>query len=648
MGAMHTRLEQAPDARARRTAFYAERARGDVALIVTAGFSPNLEGRLEEDAQVLDRADQLDDHRPVTDAVHRHGGQILLQILHAGRYAEHDRLVAPSAVASPINKRIPRAMSEDDIERTIEDFARTAELAVEAGYDGVELMGSEGYLLTQFCAPRANRRQDRWGGSLENRCRLPLEVVRRVRARLGPGPLLAYRISALDLVEDGMSGEETVHLARGLESVGVDLIATGIGWHESPVPTIAYHVPRGAWRFATARLKAAVRIPVVASNRINTPELAEEILAHGEADLVSLARPLLADPQFVTKAAAGRSRDINTCIACNQACLDRVFNETVASCMVNPRVGLEVETDAPRAQNPKRIGVVGAGPAGLAFAIHCAARGHRVLLFESASQIGGQLNLACRIPGKSEFLETLRYFRGQLAQHPIELRLGAIATASTLAAARLDHVVVATGSVPRPLAFPIADASKVATYSEIIRGERESGARVAIIGAGGIAHDVAELLTSTGNGMSIAAFFEEWGVDESPRARGGLKPPAPSASARQVQMFQRSMSRPGARLGVSTGWILRRKLKARDVRTITGCEYLRIDRCGLHYRANGQVQLAEVDTIVVCAGQEPERDLPAALEQSGIPFDVIGGARAATGLDAVRAISEGARLARSI
>ena len=653
MGSMHTRLEQASRSLERRIAFYAARARGGAALIVTAGYAPNEEGRLEEDAQLLDRTEQLADHRPVTAAVHAFGCKMLLQILHAGRYARHDRLVGPSPLPSPINNCIPRCMDESDIERTIEDFARTAELAIQAGYDGVEVMGSEGYLLTQFCASRSNRREDRWGGTLENRCRLAGDIVRRVRARLGREPLLAYRISALDLVPEGLSGEETAYLAQLVESAGADLLSTGIGWHESPVPTIAYHVPRGTWRFATAHLKAAVDIPVVASNRINAPELAEEVLGRGQADLISLARPLLADPDFVAKAAAGRAAEINTCIACNQACLDYIFSERTASCLVNPQAGREIEWVTAPAGVPRRLAVVGAGPAGLAFAVHAAARGHAVVLFESEADIGGQLNLARRIPGKNEFDELLRYFKVQLTRQGVELRLGTLATATRLRAEGVDHVIVATGSVARPLKFGPIDAAKTATYKEVILGRRDPGRRVAIIGTGGIAHDVAEFLTDSHpsdvrDSASAARFLAEWGVDTTLRASGGLKTPERPGVAREVTLFQRSVARPGARLGVSTGWILKSKLKARGVEALSGCEYLTIDSRGLHYRIDHELRLAEVDTVVVCAGQEPERELPAQLAEAGFAFDIIGGARAASELDATRAILEGTSLAQRI
>ncbi len=655
MGSMHTRLEQASRSLERRIAFYAARARGGAALIVTAGYAPNEEGRLEDDAQGLDRPEQLAEHRPVTAAVHAFGCKMLLQILHAGRYAKHHRLVGPSPLPSPINPRTPRAMDEADIERTIEDFARTAELAIQGGYDGVEIMGSEGYLLTQFCASRSNRREDRWGGTLENRCHLAGEIVRRVRARLGREPLLAYRISALDLVPEGLSGEETAYLARLVESAGADFLSTGIGWHESPVPTIAYHVPRGTWRFATAHLKAAVDIPVVASNRINTPELAEEILGRGEADLISLARPLLADPEFVAKAAAGRAAEINTCIACNQACLDFIFSERSASCLVNPRAGREIEwaAEAVPAGVPRRLAVVGAGPAGLAFAVHAAARGHAVVLFEAEADIGGQLNLARRIPGKNEFAELLRYFKVQLAHRGVELRLATRATVDRVRAEGVDHVIVATGSIARRLEFGPIEAAKTATYTDIILGRCNPGRRVAIIGTGGIAHDVAEFLTDTHrsdvrDSGSAARFLAEWGVDTTLRSSGGLKTPDGPGPAREVTLFQRGVARAGARLGVSTGWILKSKLKARGVAALCGCEYLKIDARGLHYRIDHHLRVAEVDTVVVCAGQEPERELPARLAEAGLSFDIIGGARSASELDATRAILEGTALAQRI
>jgi 2,4-dienoyl-CoA reductase (NADPH2) len=648
MGSMHTRLEQAPDSLARRVAFYSERARGGVALIVTAGYSPNEQGKLEPDGQTLQHADQLSEHRPVTEAVHAAGAKIILQILHAGRYAKHDLLVGPSPTPSPINKRIPHALSEEEIDRTLEDFAHTAELAMLAGYDGIEVMGSEGYLLNQFLCLRANRRADAWGGTLQNRCRFVSDLVHRVRARIGQGALLSYRASLLDLVEDGLTGVEIDYVAREVEAAGADMIATGIGWHESRVPTIAYHVPRGAWRFATARLKRTVNIPVVASNRINTAELAEDVLANTEADLVSLARPLLADPEFANKVASGRTAEINTCIACNQACLDYIFSERSASCLVNPRAGLELQSHTTPAAKALRIAIVGAGPAGIACAIQAAQRGHRVTLFESDSRIGGQLNLAVRIPGKSEFHELLRYFAVQLELHQVGVRTGCRIASGDLTGGNFDHVVIATGSRPREIDIP-CDASVTAGYADVIRGDWPVGNRVAIIGTGGIGHDVAEFLTTEPRAQSVESFFSEWGVDNTLSAAGGLAPLQPLPSVRQVSMFQRSHTRPGSRLGVSTGWIVRRKLQRRAVNITAGCEYLRIDRRGLHYLIEGRPQVASVDTVVVCAGQEPEHNtLSAAMSAARQPFSVIGGARLATELDATRAITEGTQLAQTL
>ena len=596
---------------------------------------------------MFDAPGQVADHRVITDAVHAHGALMLMQILHAGRYAKHDLIVGPSDVRSPINKRVPRAMSEDDIERTIEDFVRCAELARDAGYDGVEIMGSEGYLITQFATPRANKRIDRWGGMLENRMRFPTEIVRRTRARLGPDFMIMYRISALDLVEEGLTGDEVDALARGIETAGADVLSTGVGWHEAPVPTISFHVPRAAWRFAVARLRKSVTIPVVASNRINTPEIAEELIAGGEADLVALARPLLADPDFVNKAAAGRGDEINPCIACNQACLDYIFSDRTVSCLVNPRAGREIEFSTVPALRQRTVAVVGAGPAGLACAIEAARRGHRVDLFEAGSKIGGQLNLARRIPEKTEFDELLRYFRRQIELGGVKMHLNTRADADVLSRVSYDHIVIAAGIAPRRPDIPGIDHSKTVSYLDILSGKAEAGHSVAIIGTGGIGHDVAEyLLCETGH-MDSDAFYREWGVDTAAASHGGLKAPAAAIASRRITLFQRSAGRVGARLGVSTGWVVRGQLKKRGVETMTGCSYQRIDDRGLHYMVNGVEHLAEVDTIVICAGQEPARELADTLAARGIASDLIGGARFAGELDAVRAIDEGVRLALS-
>ncbi|MEZ5497909.1 MAG: NADPH-dependent 2,4-dienoyl-CoA reductase [Steroidobacteraceae bacterium] len=648
MPSMHTRLETLDHSVERRIAFYTARARGGVGLIVTAGYSPNQEGRLEEDAQVFESAGQIPEHLPVTRAVRDAGAAMLLQILHAGRYAKHDQLVAPSPLRSPINRRTPRELSEADIERTLGDYLRTSELAREAGYAGIEIMGSEGYLITQFTAPRSNQRQDCWGGSLENRCRFAVEIVKRIRARLGDDFIIGYRISTLDLVEDGLVGEDINHLARAIEAAGANMLVTGIGWHESPVPTIAYQVPRAAWSFTAARLKRVVGIPVVATNRINTPEVAEALLARGDADLVALARPLLADPAFVAKALADDAVAIAPCIACNQACLDYIFAERAATCLVNPGAGREVEFAAMPSGKQKSIAVVGAGPGGLAAASVAAEHGHRVVLFESANEIGGQLNLAKRIPGKREFLELLRYFRVRLNRAGVTLRLGERADAPVLAAGQFDHVIVATGAIARRPAIAGIDLPLVAGYRDIIEGRRVAGRRVAIIGTGGIAHDVAEFLLETNLDQTAGEFMDEWGVDAAITVAGGLRSASRPQVGREVTLLQRGEGRPGVRLGMTTGWILRSRLKARDVGFVTGCRYDHIDAGGLHYRAGGESHCARVDTIIVCAGQEKDDSLSDELKRAGIACTAIGGARLAAELDATRAIDEGTRLACSL
>jgi 2,4-dienoyl-CoA reductase (NADPH2) len=643
MGSMHTRLEHLDRPVERLAAFYGARARGGAALIVTGGHAPDAAGRMESDAPVLDDASPLQDHRTVVDAVHAHGALACLQILHAGRYARIDEPVAPSPIRSPIGRIEPKD--------TIEAFARAASLARRAGYDGVEVMGSEGYLITQFTASRTNQRTDHWGGDFERRIRFPVEVVRRIREVVDEGCLVMYRISALDLVEGGLTGKEVQHLARAVESAGCNVLSTGIGWHEARVPTIAAAVPRAAWRFAVARVKAAVSLPVVASNRINTPETAESLLAEGVADLVSLARPLLADPDFVAKAAAGRAADINTCIACNQACLDRIFAGRAATCLVNPQAGHELEPPAPASARALNLGVVGAGPAGLAFAVTAAERGHRVTLYEAHDAIGGQLNLARVIPAKREFDETVRYFERRLAALGIEVVLGHEVDAAELEAAGHDHVAVAAGVRPRAAEFPGMDHPRVVSYLDVLEGRVEPGARVAIIGAGGIGFDVAEYLSErAGKADSVTAFLEEWGVDTGADAAGGLRAQArcEPAPRRQIFLLQRSPRRPGRTLGVTTGWILRERLARRGVRVLTGVTYRRVDDAGLHLAVDGIEQALEVDHVVVCAGQEPERSILEGLTERGLAATAIGGARDCAGLDALRAIEEGARLAGAL
>jgi 2,4-dienoyl-CoA reductase (NADPH2) len=649
MGSMHTGLEEAPDGFDRLAAFYAERARGGVGLIVTGGFSPNISGRAHPHASQLSFPWQVGKHRLITDAVHAEDGKIALQILHAGRYGYHPLAAAPSRLRAPINRFKPRALSRWGVRKTIADYAHCALLAQRAGYDGVEIMGSEGYLINEFIAPQTNMRTDEWGGSFENRIRFAVETVRQVREATGPDFIIIFRLSMLDLVEKGSTWDEVVALAKAIEAAGATIINTGIGWHEARIPTIATMVPRAAFAWVTQRLMGEVKIPLVTTNRINTPEVAESILASGCADMVSMARPFLADPEFVSKAAAGRSDEINTCIGCNQACLDNIFEGKLTTCLVNPRACNETELLIKKTTTPKKMAVVGAGPAGMACAATAADRGHQVTLFDAAPVIGGQFNLARRIPGKEEFGETLRYFDRRLAKAGVTLELGKHVDAAALTAQGYEHVVLATGIVPRPLGIAGSDHPSVLSYLDLIEGRKVAGDKVAVIGAGGIGFDVAEFLTHIHNGVGeLERFQAEWGIDPALSARGGLKTPKKEVSPRQVWLLQRKVSKVGEGLAKTTGWIRRSLLKMRGVNMLAGVAYERIDDAGLHIVVNGQPQCLPVDTIVVCAGQEPRRELEAALRAAGVPVSLIGGADKAAELDAKRAIDQGTRLAAQL
>lgn len=647
MGSMHTGLEDRARDYDALAAYFAERARGGVALMVTGGVAPNLRGWLTPFASKLSWPWEVNRHRKLTSAVHAEDGKIAMQILHAGRYAYHPLSVAPSAIKAPINPFKPSALTARGIEATVHDFVRCAALAREAGYDGVEVMGSEGYLINQFLCARSNHRDDDWGGSAERRMRFPIEIVRRMRQAVGNDFIIIYRLSVLDLVEGGQSIDEVITLARAIEAAGATLLNTGIGWHEARIPTIVTSVPRAAFAFATARLKQAVSIPVIASNRINMPDVADKLLAEGCCDMVSMARPLLADADWANKAASGRADEINTCIACNQACLDHVFEQKKATCLVNPRACNETELLIRPCPVKKRIAVVGAGPAGLACATTLAERGHHVVLFEAAAEIGGQFNLAKRIPGKEEFHETLRYFRRRIELTGVELRIDTRADAAALG--DFDEVVIATGITPRGIHFPGADHAKVLSYLDVLSGRAAVGQSAAIIGAGGIGFDVAEFLVSAGHSASLdaALWRREWGIDDTFQARGGVEglAPQPDPPLRQVFLLQRSPGAPGKRLNKTSGWVHRATLKMKRVQMIGDVDYERIDDAGLHIRIGTQSQCLTVDNVIICAGQIPNRELFDALAAVGKTTHLIGGAAVATELDAKRAIDQGTRLA---
>jgi 2,4-dienoyl-CoA reductase (NADPH2) len=650
MGSMHTGLEDKARDYDKLAAYFAERARGGVGLMVTGGIAPSIRGWLKPFGGRLSMPWHKPRHRKVTAAVHAAGGRICMQILHAGRYGYQPLSVAPSRIKSPITPFTPHALSAAGVESTIADFVHCARMAQDVGYDGVEVMGSEGYLINQFIAAHTNQRDDAWGGDAARRMRFAIEIVRRTRAAVGPDFIIIYRLSMLDLVQNGQAWDEIVQLAKAIEAAGANIINTGIGWHEARVPTIVTSVPRGAFAWVTRKLKGEVRIPLIATNRINMPDVAERILASGDADMVSMARPLLADPAWVNKARAGRSGHINTCIACNQACLDHVFQNRRASCLVNPRACHETELQLAPARTRKRFAVIGAGPAGMACAAALGERGHAVTLIEQAHEIGGQFNYARQIPGKEEFAETLRYFTHQLRDAGVEVRLGQRADPASVLSGGYDAVVIATGITPRRVHFPGSDDPRVLGYVDVLATHHPVGAKVAIIGAGGIGFDVAEYLVepAPSPATDIARWTREWGVDMQLTQRGGLQRPAPEPPAREVWLLQRSEGRLGARLNKTTGWVHRATLKSKRVTMLAHVVYERFDDAGLHISVAGIAQTLAVDNVVICAGQEPNRQLADALLAAGMPVHVIGGADVAAELDAKRAIAQGTQLASTL
>jgi len=648
---MHVGLEEAPGGYDRMAAFYAERAKGGVALIVTGGISPNDHGVTFHGGSKLDTLEEAEKHKVITQAVHEAGGKIAMQILHTGRYSYQAENVAPSPIQAPINPVKPHALTSAEVQQTIDDFANCAKLAQYADYDGVEIMGSEGYLINEFIAARTNHRDDEWGGSYANRIRFPIEIVRRTREMVGENFIIIYRLSMLDLVEGGSTLEEVIQLAKEIEKAGATIINTGIGWHEARIPTIATKVPRAAFTWVTRKLKGQVKIPLITSNRINTPEMAEYVLASGDADMISMARPMLADSEFVLKAEQGRSDEINTCIGCNQACLDHIFSMKIATCLVNPRACYETELIFKETNVAKNIAVIGAGPAGLSFAVYAANRGHQVTVFEAAAQIGGQFNIAKTIPGKEEFYETLRYFKRQIELQPrIKLQLNHKASLEELAQSNFDDIVVATGVTPRQLEIPGVDHAKVLSYLDVLKERKPVGQRVAIIGAGGIGFDTAEFLSHEGESGSInpEKFYDEWGIDTDYENVGGLKAANVEKPQREIYLLQRKAASVGASLGKTTGWIHRTGLKHRDVKMIAGANYEKIDDQGLHIVVNDKPGVLEVDHVIICAGQESYTAMFDELKAAGKNVHLIGGAKEAGELDAKRAIRQGAELAAVI
>ena len=649
MGSMHTNLEEIPGGFERAAIYYAERARGQVGLIVTGGISPNDEGCVAQKAAMLTSPEEVAKHKLITEAVHAEGGKICMQILHTGRYGYHPKIIAPSALQAPINFFKPREMDENDIQRTINDYVQCAVLAKDAGYDGVEIMGSEGYLINQFIAKRTNHRSDEWGGTYANRIKFPVEIVTKTRQALGENFIIIYRLSMLDLVDDGSTWEEVVILAKEIEKAGATMINTGIGWHEARVPTIATMVPRKAFAWVTKKLSPEVNIPLVAVNRINTPEIAEEILSDGSADMVSMARPLLADADFVLKAIHDKADEINTCIACNQACLDHTFQLKISSCLVNPRACHETELNYEKTNDVKSIAVIGAGPAGLAFAHVAALRGHKVSLFEASDKLGGQFNLAKVIPGKEEYAETIRYYENMMAKYGVEIHLNQRINAEALSSYNFDEIVLANGVTPRNITIPGHDHLKVIQYDELLSGKKKAGKRVAIIGAGGIGFDVAEFLShSRSEEENILSFLDEWGVDKGYQNGGALKQPEIVPSPREIYLLKRSGGKHGATLGKTTGWIHKASLHNKKVKMISDVSYLKIDDKGLHIEVKGESSVLEVDNIIVCAGQLSSRTLYEDLKAKGKEPYLIGGADEAAELDAKRAIYQACHLAARI
>ena len=649
MGSMHTGLEEVADGHERMAAYFGERAKGGVGLIVTGGIGPNTEGGTHPNTKKLVTEEDIAGHKQITDAVHEHDGKICMQILHTGRYAYSPDQVAPSAIKSPINPFTPRALTDEEVYKQIDDFVFTSVQAQKAGYDGVEIMGSEGYFLNQFIAARTNQREDDWGGSYENRIRLPIEVVRRVREAVGEHFIIIFRLSMLDLVDGGSTAEEVIQLGKAVETAGATIINTGIGWHEAQIPTIATKVPRAAFTWVTARFRKELSVPVITSNRINTPEVAEEVLARGDADMVSMARPFLADPDFVIKAQENRADEINTCIGCNQACLDHVFGGVMTSCLVNPRACHETELHILATTSSKKIAVVGAGPAGLAAATTAASRGHQVTLFDGADEIGGQFNIAKQVPGKEEFFETLRYYGKQIEITGVDLKLNHRVTAEELNNGGFDQVIVATGIAPRMPNIEGIDHPKVLNYLDVIGGKKHVGKKVAIIGAGGIGFDTAEYITHAGESTSqnIPAFMKEWGIDMTFGSRSGTEgiTAQPEPSPREVYLLQRKSTRVGKGLGKTTGWVHRAGLAMKGVRMMPSCDYKRIDDDGLHLTVGDEPTTLDVDTIIICAGQDPMREI---IEGLTVPHHLIGGADVAAELDAKGAINQATRLAAQI